>query len=191
MSPGMETSRENLTLTDAELAACKPLAGEGGHVLRALCPFHGSDHQRSLRVQVSSGRFVCFACGAWGYLAEARERWQAERPRQAAFQRPAARVQRAQRPRPAAAAVKPPAPRLPRRVSLPQRGQNSRSSSLRSRPRCRGAAGKRTSASAGFRWRWPSSTAWAMRRRGTGHTPPATGAAAAWSFRIPRRMVAW
>jgi len=113
MSPGMETSRENLTLTDAELAACKPLAGEGGHVLRALCPFHGSDHQRSLRVQVSSGRFVCFACGAWGYLAEARERWQEERPRQAAFQRPAARVQRAQRPRPAAAAVKPPAPRLP------------------------------------------------------------------------------
>jgi len=109
----METSRENLTLTDAELAACKPLAGEGGHVLRALCPFHGSDHQRSLRVQVSSGRFVCFACGAWGYLAEARERWQEERPRQAAFQRPAARVQRAQRPRPAAAAVKPPAPRLP------------------------------------------------------------------------------
>ena len=86
MSPGMETSRENLTLTDAELAACKPLAGEGGHVLRALCPFHGSDHQRSLRVQVSSGRFVCFACGAWGYLAEARERWQEERPRQAAFQ---------------------------------------------------------------------------------------------------------
>ena len=44
-------------------------------MLRALCPFHGSDHQRSLRVHVRSGRFVCFACGAWGYLAEARERW--------------------------------------------------------------------------------------------------------------------
>ena len=51
MSAGMETSREDLTLTDPELTACKPIAGEGGHVLRALCPFHGSDHQRSLRVE--------------------------------------------------------------------------------------------------------------------------------------------
>ena len=64
MSPGTETSRENLTLSDADLAACKPVASEGGHVLRALCPFHGSDHQRSLRVTLASGRFVCFACGA-------------------------------------------------------------------------------------------------------------------------------
>ena len=113
MSAGTETNRETLTLTEAELAACKPIAGEGGHVLRALCPFHGSDHQRSLRVTVATGRFVCFACSAWGYLAEARERWQEERQRQAAFQRPAARGQRAQRPRPAAAAVKPLAPRPP------------------------------------------------------------------------------
>src|SRR5712692_1767626 len=89
--------RENLTLTDAELAACKPVAGEGGHVLRALCPFHGSDQQRSLRVQLSSGRFVCFACGAWGYLAEARERWREEQQRQAASRRPPARHQRVPR----------------------------------------------------------------------------------------------
>jgi DNA primase len=110
----METSRENLTLTDAELAACKPLAGEGGHVLRALCPFHGSDHQRSLRVTLATGRFVCFACGAWGYLAEARERWRDERQRQAAFRRPIARPQRAQRRHlPVAAAPSPPAARPP------------------------------------------------------------------------------
>ena len=32
-----EATRENLTLTDAELAACRPIAGEGAHVLRALC----------------------------------------------------------------------------------------------------------------------------------------------------------
>jgi len=105
MSANMEPSRENLTLSDADLAACKPVAGEGGHVLRALCPFHGSDHQRSLRVQLRSGRFVCFACGAWGYLAEARERWREEQQRQAAFQKPAARPQRTQRPRSAAAAA--------------------------------------------------------------------------------------
>ena len=48
-------SRENLTLTEADLAACRPIVGEGGHVVRALCPFHGSDRQRSLRVQVHSG----------------------------------------------------------------------------------------------------------------------------------------
>jgi hypothetical protein len=111
MIPSSDTTRENLTLTEADLAACRPIAGEGGHVLRALCPFHSSDHQRSLRVTLASGRFVCFACGAWGYLAEARERWQEER--QAAFQRPAARGQRAPRPRSAAAAVKPLAPRPP------------------------------------------------------------------------------
>jgi len=75
MNMSGETPRENLTLSEADLAACRPIVGEGGHVLRALCPFHGSDRQRSLRVQLSSGRFVCFACGAWGYTAEARERW--------------------------------------------------------------------------------------------------------------------
>jgi hypothetical protein len=113
------TSRENLTLTDADLAACKPLAGEGGHVLRALCPFHGSDHQRSLRVTLATGRFVCFACGAWGYLAEARERWQEEQQRYAALRRPLARQQRVPRrhqPPPASArppAARPPAPRAP------------------------------------------------------------------------------
>ncbi len=113
MSMDTMTSRDNLTLSDADLAACKPVAGAGGHVLRARCPFHGSDRQRSLRVTLTSGRFVCFACGAWGYLAEARERWQEERQRQAAFQRPVARPQPAPRSRLPAAAVKPPAPRLP------------------------------------------------------------------------------
>ena len=45
-------------------------------------------------MQVSSGRFVCFACGAWGYLEEARERWQATQQRQAALRRPPARQPR-------------------------------------------------------------------------------------------------
>lgn len=107
-------NRDNLTLTEVELAACRPVAGEGGHVLRALCPFHGSDHQRSLRVTRASGRFVCFACGAWGYLAEARERWQDERTRQAALRRPLSRPR--SRPsvplRPPPAAV-PPTPHTP------------------------------------------------------------------------------
>src|SRR6266851_3897219 len=114
MSVGPSTSRENLTLSEADLAACKPIAGEGGHVLRALCPFHGSDQQRSLRVTVATGRFVCFACGAWGYLAEARERWQEEQQRQAAFRRPPARRPRVLSQRqPASPGARQPAPRPP------------------------------------------------------------------------------
>ena len=93
MSLSGETPRENLTLTEPDLAACRSIVGEGGHVLRALCPFHGSDRQRSLRVQVHSGRFVCFACGAWGYMETARAQWREEQQRQAALQRPPARRQ--------------------------------------------------------------------------------------------------
>jgi len=111
MSTSPDTLREHLTLSEAELAACRPVAGEGGHVLRALCPFHGSDHQRSLRVTLTSGRFQCFACGAWGYLAEARERWREEQQRQAALRRPAARPPRV--PSPRSPAPRPPAPQAP------------------------------------------------------------------------------
>jgi len=117
MSISSDTLRDNLTLSEADLAACRPIVGEGGHVLRALCPFHGSDRQRSLRVQVHSGRFVCFACGAWGYMETARTQWREEQQRQAAFPRPPTRRQRAQRQRPAAAvsqaAAHLPAPRAP------------------------------------------------------------------------------
>ena len=107
-------SRANLTLSEAELAACRPIAGAGGHMLRALCPFHGSDHQRSLRVQLRSGRFVCFACGAWGSLAEAHQRWREEQQRQAALRRPPARPRPPHRPPPRQQpAAMPPAPREP------------------------------------------------------------------------------
>ena len=124
MSISRDTPRDNLTLSESDLAACHPIVGEGGHVLRARCPFHGSDRQRSLRVQVHSGRFVCFACGAWGYMDTARAQWREEQQRQAAFRRPPARRQRMPhrrqspppRSRPPAAAAKlrsagPPAPR--------------------------------------------------------------------------------
>jgi len=100
MSMSRDTPRDNLTLSESDLAACRPIVGEGGHVLRALCPFHGSDRQRSLRVQVHSGRFVCFACGAWGYTETARAQWRAEQQRRAAFRRPPARQPRVSRRRP-------------------------------------------------------------------------------------------
>jgi DNA primase len=120
MMTGTETNRENLTLTGAALAACRPMVGEGGHVLRALCPFHGSDRQRSLRVQVRSGRFVCFACGAWGYMDTARAQWREEQQRQAAFARPAARRQRASHHRqPPPRLSRPPVPAARQRSSEP------------------------------------------------------------------------
>lgn len=56
------------TLSESVLAACSPVQGEGGNVIRAFCPFHSSDHQRSLRVDLVTGRFKCFACGLWGHL---------------------------------------------------------------------------------------------------------------------------
>lgn len=59
-------------LSDDDLARCSPRSSQGGQVLRAFCPFHGSDHQRSLRVTSETGRFECFSCGAWGYLESAR-----------------------------------------------------------------------------------------------------------------------
>ena len=71
-----QAGAENATLTAEELAACQP-AGSGTQV-RAFCPFHGSDHQRSLAVNLETGRFHCFQCGAWGYTAEARQRWRTE-----------------------------------------------------------------------------------------------------------------
>ena len=135
MSISRDTPRDNLTLSESDLAACRPIVGEGGHVLRALCPFHGSDRQRSLRVQVHSGRFVCFACGAWGYMDTARAQWREEQQRQATFRRPPARRQRVSHrrqppprlPRPPAAAARqraadPPAPHtsVPARPDLAQ-----------------------------------------------------------------------
>lgn len=69
----------NLSLSEGDLARFKPLTTHGGQRIRALCPFHGSDHQRSLSLDKSTGRFHCFACGAWGYTVEARERWKQEK----------------------------------------------------------------------------------------------------------------
>lgn len=68
----------NLTISEAELTRNHPLYTHGSKRLRAHCPFHGSDHQRSLSLDLETGRFRCFACGAWGYTQEARERWRQE-----------------------------------------------------------------------------------------------------------------
>ena len=55
---------------------------------------YADSNQPTLRVQFHSGRFVCFACGAWGYMDTARAQWREDQQRQAAFGRPPARRQR-------------------------------------------------------------------------------------------------
>jgi hypothetical protein len=64
------------TLTEAKLAQCQPR--RAGERLRAVCPFHGGDHQRSLSVHIETGWFRCFACPARGQTEEGRKRWQDE-----------------------------------------------------------------------------------------------------------------
>ena len=75
----MSAGGENLTLTESELDRCRPTGSNGGRCLRALCPYHGSDHQRSLQVNLETGRFNCFSCGAWGYMEKSRADWANDR----------------------------------------------------------------------------------------------------------------
>lgn len=66
---------ENLTLTLQEIESYRD-QGSGkpsGKYLRYYCPIHGGDNQRSLSLDSETGRFKCFSCGAWGYLAEKRQ----------------------------------------------------------------------------------------------------------------------
>jgi len=118
-----------LTLSEHELNACKPIQGEGGRAIRAFCPFHGSDKQRSLRVDVSTGRFYCFACGAWGYTEEARRRWRDSRQQErrgAQPTRPRQALRSIPRPKP----QKEPEPARPDLPDLMQRFQAALPGSL-------------------------------------------------------------
>ncbi len=180
----------NATLTETELAACQPLHGESGGVLRAFCPFHGSDSQRSLRVTLATGRFQCFACGAWGYLDEARQRWRDEQQRQSASGRLSAHRRSQPRPlRPAGPTLQRPGPAAKRVPASP-------------RPEL-------TQQLAAFQAALPGSRGEAyLRQRGiplalaqqacVGYAAPRTWPhpardwkGDAWSFRIPTRRATW
>lgn len=60
------------TLSETQLSECRPL--RQGQRIRAFCPFHGGDNQRSLSLDTATGRFYCFACQVWGYMDWARQR---------------------------------------------------------------------------------------------------------------------
>lgn len=76
-----------IKLSLAELESYK---GQGsgkrtGKYLRYYCPIHGGDHQRSLQVNPETGHFQCFACGAWGYLEENKQKWIEEEKRKRGY----------------------------------------------------------------------------------------------------------
>jgi DNA primase len=79
ISNGNLLSGKCRTLSEPDLELCKPILSRGGRTLRAFCPFHGSDHQRSLSVNLETGAFKCFACNEWGYMRESQRRWRANR----------------------------------------------------------------------------------------------------------------
>src|SRR4051794_19538341 len=56
------------------MATIPPIATAGERQLRMGCSFHGSDHSRSLTVNLDGGRFGCYQCGAWGYLSDGASR---------------------------------------------------------------------------------------------------------------------
>ena len=67
----MTTGNLRYTLAELEaMATIKSVKVSGGQKLRMGCPFHGSDHQRSLEVDLGTGRFACYTCESWGYLSD-------------------------------------------------------------------------------------------------------------------------
>ena len=69
MTAGVDNHRYTLAELEA-VATIPPVSTNGGRRRRMGCPFHGSDHQRSLEVDLETGRFSCHNCGAWGYLSD-------------------------------------------------------------------------------------------------------------------------
>ena len=64
---------ENPRYTRAELeamATIRPMEVSAGRKERMGCPFHGSDNQRSLVLDLETGRYNCYTCDEWGYLSD-------------------------------------------------------------------------------------------------------------------------
>ena len=74
----MSEKGETLTQAMLDRLPAKLRAIKVGKFMRAGCPFHGSDKQRSLYIDIESGRFGCHVCPVWGYTEESRERWKAQ-----------------------------------------------------------------------------------------------------------------
>lgn len=71
------------TLSESRLSECRAL--RQGRYIRAFCPFHGGESQRSLSVDSTSGRFQCFSCQVWGYMEWARQSTHTTYPKQSTY----------------------------------------------------------------------------------------------------------
>jgi hypothetical protein len=49
-----------------ELPGMPPPKHDHGWTSGGLCPFHADEHVGSFRIDLDTGRFVCFSCGARG-----------------------------------------------------------------------------------------------------------------------------
>lgn len=66
---------EKLSLSDIGAYRNQGTAGiRSGGKTRYYCPIHGGDNQKSLEVNMKTGHFKCYTCGAWGYLRESDQR---------------------------------------------------------------------------------------------------------------------
>ena len=144
MSISSDTSRENLTLSESDLAACHPIVAEGGHVLRALVslPWLRPPAQPARAGAQRPLRLLClWRLGLYGQRRE-RVAGGAAAPGglPEASGPPAAGAQRATPPASGSSAASQRHAHQ-HRVSPPQHGPTWRSSSPRSRPPCRAAAG--------------------------------------------------
>lgn len=85
------SGQAKLTLAELEAYRGQGPGKRSGGKLRYYCPIHGSDRQRSLELDPDTGRFHCYACGAWGYLEEKKQEWIEERKREKAWRSPGVR----------------------------------------------------------------------------------------------------
>lgn len=65
-------------IKSSDINSNSPRISSSGKITRILCPFHGSDKQRSLRINNYTGKFYCFQCQEWGYTDWARDKWLAQ-----------------------------------------------------------------------------------------------------------------
>lgn len=65
---------DGLTMEELESYPGNDRPGTSGEKKRYYCPIHGGDRQRSFELRPNGG-WKCYACGAWGFLVEAREEY--------------------------------------------------------------------------------------------------------------------
>lgn len=69
------SERVRLSLADIESYRNQGKGMSSRKYRRFYCPIHEGDNQRSFSLELETGYFRCFSCGAWGYLEERAQAW--------------------------------------------------------------------------------------------------------------------